>query len=553
MFLDKLKSKGRRGWHSFASHFRSEHKPAVAVDGNLFPLPLELVEEIASYFTCSEALKVLTVNSVFHHAFSRVVWSHIHLSNANAHVIPKSAWKKYGHLVRTATVGLDRMQKLPAISMPNLVELDLYLGGDAYRLFERVELPHLRRLSLTLTYGKWTRADFKTGVDLAQRLKRTGQSVEVEWDVHATKDGDLLILDEMIGLAGDTAFDSLSLLARSLYDPVGVLSHLPKLALLLKSVEFSCAKVFDSIFGGDTDVIFPRLESLQLDGMSIAEYSVGPNVITPQRLPVLKKLWLMTMEDKDQQWVSNIFSGDEWPHLTNLDLFSGSDDLKFEVVAIPMPNLEHLWLSGCSLRLDIAEIGSLLPRLEHLTLSRCSFHSGIAAISSALPHLEHLSLTHCSFNLDFTTIASLLPRLEHLLLGDSVKISYDAAQVPQMQLTSLKSLIFHHYWSQSDDRIMPLPLLQFIVYGVPNLETIEVSGCGVSMDDVKTLSGQVNSSVHTLEVEFAEKRFNSESVAAMVAFFPNLKLFMVTDNEYEARKVLPGQHPNLEFDFYPAE
>ncbi|KAI8867981.1 hypothetical protein GQ42DRAFT_180299 [Ramicandelaber brevisporus] len=182
MLLDKLKSKGRRGWHSFSSHFRSEHKPVATADKNLSPLPLELLIETASYFSRWEAAEVLTVNSVFHDAFSRVVWSYVYIVDSNAHLLLKSAWKKYGHLVRTSYVDLEEVHKLPAVSMPNLVELDLEIKGPSLRLFESIKLPHLRQLSLKLGYEKWIRADFKKGVELAQRLKRNGQPVEVEWD-----------------------------------------------------------------------------------------------------------------------------------------------------------------------------------------------------------------------------------------------------------------------------------------------------------------------------------------------------------------------------------
>ncbi|KAI8873283.1 DEAD-domain-containing protein [Ramicandelaber brevisporus] len=501
----RVKSKGRRGWNSFASHFRSEQKSVPAVDKKLFPLPLELLEEIALYFTCPEALEVLTVNSVFHDAFSHSVWSCVYLRDSNAHLITKSAWKKYGHLVRTTNVNLEKKHTLPAILMPNLVELDIYLNDQSLRLFKSAKLPHLRRLYMSLAYGMWTRTDFKKGVELAQHLKRNGQSVKVEWSVSAMTYDNMLILDEMLGMAGDTAFDSLSLTAKS--DSVVTLAHLPKLALLLKDITITTsAEAFHSIFGGDSSVIFPRLEFLQLDGHCLVDYSGEPSTITPQRLPALKMLWLYTMKGVDQSWVSNVLNSNTWPSLTNLLLSGCSDSLDFEVVATRMPNLEHL------------------------------------------------SISNCSFNVDAATIVSLMPRLERLILGDPVRFSYDAAQVPQLlQHTSLKSLIFQYDLPQDGEQKVPLPLLQFIVNGAPNLESAELHGCGVSMDDLKTLSGQVNPSVRTLHIEFDEKRFNSDSVAAMVAFFPNLKKCTVMDMEHEARKVLPSQHPNLEFDFYPSE
>ncbi|KAI8873284.1 hypothetical protein GQ42DRAFT_38300 [Ramicandelaber brevisporus] len=484
MFLGKLKSKGHRGWYSLTSHFRSEQKSAAAADGNLFPLPLELVEEIALYFTRSEAAKVLTVNSVFHDAFSHSVWSYVYLRDWNAHLIPKSAWKKYGHLVCTAAVALEKNHTLPAISMPNLVELDIYINSQSLRLFERAKLPHLRRLYMLLDYGKWTRADFKTGVELAQRLKRTGQPVEVGWRVCAMTYDNMLILDEMLGMAGDTAFDSLWLMTMLISGPVTTLSHLPKLASLLNIMTYSRASVFHTIFGSDTSLIFPQLELLELDILNLADYSIGPDIITPQHLPALKKLWLVTLQFKDQQWISNIMNSGEWSNLTELNLFGCTDILDFKTIAARTPNLEHLKLSRCSFRLDIAEIGSLLPRLEYL------------------------------------------------LLGGSIKFEYDVTQDPRPQHTSLKTLEFQYDLSWLGEQIMSLPLLQFILCGAPNLESLGVYGCGVSMDDLKTLSGHANPSVRTLHIESTEKRFNSDSVAAMVALFPNLKKYIFTDREH---------------------
>ncbi|KAI8873297.1 hypothetical protein GQ42DRAFT_170655 [Ramicandelaber brevisporus] len=465
MLLDKLKSKGHRGWYSLTSHFRSEHKPAAVVDGNLFPLPLELVEEIALYFTRSEALRVLAVNSVFHHVFSRVVWLEVHLGDWNANLIPKSAWKKYGHLIRVAAVALKKMHKLSvismhklsAISMPNLVKLDLHLGGDAYRLFEHAELPHLRRLYMSLAYDKWTRADFEKGVELAQRLKRTGQPVEVGWDVYARKDDDLSILDEILGLVDDTTFDSIVLIITSVSGPVVTLSHLPKLALLLKRISFTDAKVFDSIFGGDTSLIFPQLELLKLDGTSLVDYSIGPDIITPQRLPALKKLHLCTLKRVDQTWISSLIGSNTWSNLTELYLCCCSDDFDFEAVAARIPNLEHLTLSRCFFRLEI------------------------------------------------TTIAPLLPRLEHLILGDLIKFGYNTTQYPQVQLASLKSLIFEFDIPRDGELNIPFLLIHFILCGAPNLESLGVNGCVMSMDDLKTRSDHANPSVRIIQSVFASQ------------------------------------------------
>ncbi|KAI8869002.1 hypothetical protein GQ42DRAFT_163738 [Ramicandelaber brevisporus] len=96
---------------------------AAAAACQLFRLPRELLELVAAYFSRSEAVPVLTVNSTLHEIFAERIWRHLdtYLADERKTISLKSL-PRYGHLVRRMRIiwripeSIDLAAALPYIT-----------------------------------------------------------------------------------------------------------------------------------------------------------------------------------------------------------------------------------------------------------------------------------------------------------------------------------------------------------------------------------------------------------------------------------------------------
>ncbi|KAI8867726.1 hypothetical protein GQ42DRAFT_164598 [Ramicandelaber brevisporus] len=373
MFLEMIKAISQQGWHFLTSIFASRssqpEQPSQRprIDGRLFVLPYDLLEEIATYFSPQEAALLLTVNSQFHDAFARAIWHRLYLNDDRVDRISASAWETYGHLVRIATVDFcEPHEHLDVVRMPNVVDLTLYLTYRGYSIFESAELSNQRRLHLKLPQQGWTSFAAVKGAELAQRLEQSGHPISVDWDIHAEKHKQVVAIDEILGPITNTALYSFTIAADSKH-PVA-LEQLPKLAEMLTELGLHHSQFAFDCFLGNSGTTFPRLVKLDLRYVDMSETGpVDANILTPHRFPVLQRLSFAGLSRSDLEWLEVVFSY-SWLSITELAFFNSSIPLKFATIASRVPNLRRLAVKGFGDMLDIHQAAEHWPHLQHLNI-----------------------------------------------------------------------------------------------------------------------------------------------------------------------------------------
>ncbi|KAI8865899.1 hypothetical protein GQ42DRAFT_83487 [Ramicandelaber brevisporus] len=98
---------------------------AAATVCQLFRLPRELLELVATYFSRREAALVLTVNSTFHEIFAERIWRRFAISLASSRkTIPLKSLLRYGHLMRHLRITKLLSWSLDlATAFPNITHL----------------------------------------------------------------------------------------------------------------------------------------------------------------------------------------------------------------------------------------------------------------------------------------------------------------------------------------------------------------------------------------------------------------------------------------------
>ncbi|KAI8868029.1 hypothetical protein GQ42DRAFT_164416 [Ramicandelaber brevisporus] len=512
MLLEKIKAKSQRGWRSltriFASRSSQPEQPEQPsrrprVDGRLFVLPYDLLEEIATYFSHQEAAPLLTVNSQFHDAFARAVWRRLDLDDDRVDRISASAWETYGHLVRIGIVDFGKLHEhLDVVRMPNVIDLTLYLTYRGYNIFEDAELNNLRRLHLNLPWYGWTSFAAVKGAELAQRLERSGHPLEVDWDIHAEKHKQVAAIDEILAPITNMSPHSFTIAADS-NQPV-TLEQLPKLAEMLTELDVYSSRFGYDCFLRDPGITFPRLVKLTIGSSCFDEEGndglAGVGALNPDRFPVLQCLCLFNLSPYDLEWPKMLFTHD-WKSVTDLVFHNVGAASAYVIIARSVPNLKRLSVKGFCDMIYMYQV------------------------------IVHMS------------------SLQQLEVGSSVRFDYHASNGPNLQLASLKSFIINPTWDK-DRSFIHSPILDFILHGAPNLESIELNDSSVEGNVLYKARGHVNPSVRTLGIQIGSNRFDAVTAKTFIGMFPNLKLLKVKSKDDTASQQLKGDHPNLRIQFY---
>ncbi|KAI8870131.1 hypothetical protein GQ42DRAFT_19368 [Ramicandelaber brevisporus] len=538
MLFSKLAGKCKSSWLSLAGRFRQhEHSattrattrvaaPATAtatntVPGILFVLPYDLLELIATvFFQRREAVKVLCVNSQFHHAFSRIVWHSLFIDDTVFTDIPAAPWKNYGHLVRVMRFEyyLERAE-VDAELFPNLIELRLSCSQLLNSNIKRNQLRKLRRLNLVSPWNRWTRSDAVKYVDAVQRwMQHSNCSLHVNWEIEATagpRQNNMDAIDCILSTIGREGITNHTFSITLCMDHPVILTQLPLLADSLTKMYvgrsapgFNCFLSNNSSSSNsnddDANLIFPCLKSISIDGLALLRSESRRRVsnITPNQLPSLEELSLRTNQDTlDPGWFADIF--------------------------------EYTW-------------STLTTAAFYCCCSVTDFQTAI----SHTPNLLHLSLLECAFTLDVSILATQTPHLKDLSLGSRLAIDLGSAQYQQSQrsLTALRRLHLSYDYGTESGVFVTRNALQFITRVAPGLACIRFDDFrGISNSDLDAVRGTVNPAVRSLDVDAPRYDLDFTTVQSMMALFPNLTLLDIKGKKsvYKTKSKLRQKYPKL--------
>ncbi|KAI8873496.1 hypothetical protein GQ42DRAFT_160508 [Ramicandelaber brevisporus] len=171
---------------------RPDPTVAVAVVCQLFRLPRELLELVAGYFSRSEAVPVLTVNSALHEIFAERIWRRLSTYHINGVNIPLESFLRYGHLMRHMRITTSVLDSIDlAAAFPNITHLWIPLT----RLADTIKSSHgtcFERLSFLGTWAASFRYSTPGAADsidsvlnwLDSRFKAEAGLEKVEWKMY---------------------------------------------------------------------------------------------------------------------------------------------------------------------------------------------------------------------------------------------------------------------------------------------------------------------------------------------------------------------------------
>ncbi|KAI8870587.1 hypothetical protein GQ42DRAFT_162606 [Ramicandelaber brevisporus] len=431
----------------------------------LLGLPYELLEEIATWFTQREAVKVLTVNKVCHEAFSRTVWRVVDSRKALLD-LPADTWKRYGSLVRVANFEYHLIEDHITALIPNIRLMNI----GRCPVFEKVpvgEMRNLRKLRVTVYCHDISRhlADINIPTWVKSAQDRC-QNVVTEWNFVNIGTVEWKYLVEAIGLISDVSRHSFSISAQSSLTIDG--PSLPT-KLIQMLVKFDIHQIrhpgvycdmHSGLFAGGSDGTessFPRLKILNL---APDFYLSGSGMytlagVTPNKFPSLCKLAFIIeigFTDDDNKMAG--FCSHTWWNVTDLLIsYQSRTDVMNRILTV-FPNTRRFWLHGLGI-----------------------------------------------YTADLQVIAQNLPHLEDLHLVDVVGFSYgnNGEETEIYQISGIKKLVL---WIRSGTYSSPLPssFLRFVINGTPSLETLKLPNCNFRDGVLEQFEGKVNESVRTLVV-----------------------------------------------------
>ncbi|KAI8867198.1 hypothetical protein GQ42DRAFT_158116 [Ramicandelaber brevisporus] len=147
----------------------------------LAALPLELLEETASYLSTSDAAKAVTVCSVLHEVKR----------------IPASAWQRYGHLVRIVYISAKTVDSIPLEHISGVVRLTVELDCVETVALNKAVKGMTRIQSVSVIQGDnqyLEHRQLSVMDDWIVAAKDSGQTINVEWSVGVHSSDDFLFL-----------------------------------------------------------------------------------------------------------------------------------------------------------------------------------------------------------------------------------------------------------------------------------------------------------------------------------------------------------------------
>ncbi|KAI8872476.1 hypothetical protein GQ42DRAFT_71693 [Ramicandelaber brevisporus] len=355
----------------------------------LLALPYELIEEIAAWFSRGEAVKVLTVNKTLREAFARSLWHRV-IVRDNMRCLPATTWQRYGPFVRIATIYYSSRAVKTAIWMPNVQHLTLHSSPVMEEFIAihpelrslcsiQIDIYNVEMMGLT----EWIRA-----------AEQRGQCLQINWAFYNLHDSQYAALDHIVDSVNDISRNTICIETRY-DDEAGTIRQLPKLSQMLVKLDISCMYSVELFVAqymsllGDTDINFPRLESLALsyDHPQVSsdhdEHVAAFKTLTPGRFPVLRRFRLEV--GKPDNVVLEHLLRHTWSTVSELELTHIKDTELLKVILTHFPNVRRLLLDRITVQIDLQIIASSLPELETLILTKACYIDCSTLDSAAMP------------------------------------------------------------------------------------------------------------------------------------------------------------------------
>ncbi|KAI8866478.1 hypothetical protein GQ42DRAFT_165472 [Ramicandelaber brevisporus] len=442
----------------------------------LFWLPVELLEEISQFLTRPESVPALTVDKTLHNVFARRIWRNI---NHESHIwkATSSAWRAYGHLVRTFSVtSWYDFECIP--DLPLIVGLKIYLKAENSSIFE-YKMPTLRELtvvSILKPFGPVPEKSVQNVLTWIKEAEKSGQEVSVEWDLEV-----------------DTA-DKLEWIEDVLVETVYLERHSIKFDFVGNCVDLQRMAKFES-----------RIVEIKM-----------PELFTDNVLPVLNGLLKLDGVVFSQLRRLNI----------ELPVFDGHDENQFipQVDASWFPALISLELTFSAATSEFLVHPVFIGTLASLTTLQlgCCDYDGWDLVVKWVPNVRYLGFSFSELMLESSVLAQYTPLLEEIMIEDGCEIMFSATRDSSAQLLNLRVLDIG--MEEGTDYDMDSDVFEFIVLNAPNLQTVKFTLFQSSHFCVYSLEGETNDSVHHLSVSFELSALEEVDIDNLVSSFPGLRV-----------------------------
>ncbi|KAI8867001.1 hypothetical protein GQ42DRAFT_63384 [Ramicandelaber brevisporus] len=176
---------------------RARLDPAtVAAVCQLFRLPRELLELVAAFFSRSEAVPVLVVNSTLHEIFAERIWRRLDTYKWSTPVEPLS---RYGHLVRRIRITASIPESFDlAAALPNVTHLWISLSqlAEVVKMSQGKCFERLSWLGTWFDYRNVYAIDYSKEIEptvnwIDSRLEAEAGLETVQWELAESDDDDM--------------------------------------------------------------------------------------------------------------------------------------------------------------------------------------------------------------------------------------------------------------------------------------------------------------------------------------------------------------------------
>ncbi|KAI8873695.1 hypothetical protein GQ42DRAFT_152515 [Ramicandelaber brevisporus] len=510
----------------------------------LVELPLDLLEEIATYFARPEAAAIVTVSKSFHTAFARTVWKYIDLSAKKHRPKSKSAWERYSHLVHSIRITSDVVARFPPFPPPNLNRLTVNLNDKTCAMLPKHELPHLQRLSLIVL---WHSCELKSFIDLVSWINKAHQRKQklmVRWQFTIDYD-DLSFKSLDYVLAHIAMLDSHEFYISSDCPRHRKPSKMSKLVPILKHIEINNSSYGSSFektgwfLLPDQELIFPRVESLTISFCGGDEEKIDSDYDIDEN------------EDEDT---------DEYRHIrASFSILSGN----FPMLTRFVMEINYFTCSDDAQRIFTQKWPTVIELVIHnvkLNLGNIEDPSVWKYAVRACPSLERLTFAGSEFTLDLNELAELSPRLRRLSVLN-VDETNDYPPPQQHKSTLQKQQIKHLLKPKSHQILNSLVhvdlchseldtgMLQLAICLAPNLKTIVAgieSTFKIDKSALELFAGQKSTSVQRLVFGMnGASKFNVKDAIAFIGMFPNLESLAAPKECLAKLKSIRKKYPKL--------
>ncbi|KAI8871557.1 hypothetical protein GQ42DRAFT_161921 [Ramicandelaber brevisporus] len=482
-------------------------KPSDTIPIRLTSLPFELLEHVASFFRQPEAARLLSVNSSFHDAFSRVVWRYLRYDERTIKRIIPSAWRRYGYLIRSVEIARpveiamsdhdedrperERLVVPNYVEFPNIVRLSLLLNDSTSTIFETAPLEKLRNLHVVMSvHETWSLAEVQKVAGWISSAKKRGQRVVVDWHVDWYVDYIFMTVESTL-----TELDAIDLHSLTFSNDFGE----PWYRHILGDNH--------NIIYGSVKTLAVKIENIEYDD----EFTTITPSISPSQFPSVSRVCVQLDRDYEMAVNEQLFDG-KWNSVKELEFVDTDHWGLFNVTINRFPNLERLTLANCGFDVDM-----------HLIIKHC-------------PNLKYLALINMEI-------------MEYGRDSDDKSDdggndgSYDKQQ-QQPQLVNLNQLILYSE-DKSDALVITEDHFWFIFNACPNLETLELANCIDLNQVIDENEGRINDSVRSLKVSCGYSGFQEHEIGQLVVMFPNLTTLTIANTNDDKVKKLYEAHSNI--------